>query len=439
MPYLLRTWRLYYIYSWNSKDVNRILRRKEKVMQQMDLEHNQQHIHTVHEEDLIEMEMKEQSLPPQQQTQQHSPQQQQQQQQNHQEIDDSISVGDLEDDYHSEWTEVVKERLTQMQSNVNKQRASESNMLKFFIIFGFILLTVIVPWTIIDADSVPQSEVLCAINARQTNNQNVYIYGVRLPYPALPVTMHAVISILMLIAVFMLRNVKDSYYLNVELRLCTLISIFETVILIFTTFTKVSFLFVTFKVISSNAMQLLVIHWPAILAIENFIRIKVFREITSINFENDNNNNERQVPRDIRACLLNEECRDLLRAHLAKALCSENIMFYEDTLEYKSLHPEVRREKAKQIIETYVMPSSLREINVSGSIKKRIRQRYEKCEEDGTEAPFDLFSQALDSLEVMMNENGSFASFLRSAEYKQWANNVKKQILRRQIENAGGL
>eukprot|EP01080_Neovahlkampfia_damariscottae_P001538 gene1538-12664_t len=75
----------------------------------------------------------------------------------------------------------------------------------------------------------------------------------------------------------------------------------------------------------------------------------------------------------------NENLREHLRISSEKTYCAENILFFEEILEYKKLKsPEDRKILAKRIYETYLAPDSQKEVNLNQQQRNTVLNELEK-------------------------------------------------------------
>ncbi|KAL9642415.1 hypothetical protein ABK040_014258 [Willaertia magna] len=326
--------------------------------------------------------------------------------------------------------EIVRKSRKKNKRNIYKRRAEESNLVKFFFVMLLVVIVILIPVSLAFPRDCPH-DFLCQINERPTNN--ILMNGIL--FPRLVVPAMIIVDIMLFVEVIMLRGVNDSYGLNIEFRIITVIAFIGTIIYIAMSFTNVSFIFVLMMNIWMIFIQSLFVYYPTVLV---FIHLFKKNDLTTTNQSMKELSNVMEIPNSIEKMLENEQTRKLFKNHLVKALCSESILFYEDVLQFKKASNEERQQMAPSIIENYIKDDALNEINIAGKIKKKIISKYNQTNWND-EIPVDLFDLAVEKLKLVLNENGTYQAFLDSSDFKKFVKKMKEQQKLRQIEDAGGV
>lgn len=95
------------------------------------------------------------------------------------------------------------------------------------------------------------------------------------------------------------------------------------------------------------------------------------------------------------------------------------------------------RERATFIVDQFVRPNAVNEINIAGKIRKAIMTKYEADPTGGVEV--GIFDDAITAFEINVKETGSFFAFTQSEEFKKWMDKGKADAVNRSIEQSGGL
>jgi len=439
-PLLVRTWRIYFIYHWNSRMLKQQKKQEEQLKQFKEnkkkrLAKRQVKTQVVTKQQMGEtvVEMKDVDIAQVGRTNsQHGEMNVQHGStpKNWRDVDlqtDQMSTVDVEDVPTlidaEEVSEMIRNRTSRSKNNVYKRRAEESNLVKFFAVMLVVVVVLLVPVSLAYPKLCPH-DFLCGINERETNNPIMtYILYPRLVVPAL-----FVVDIMLLVEVIMLRDVNDSYSLNTEIRIATVIIFVATVFMSVLSFTNLSFAFIVMTYIWVQAIHTVCLYYPIFLLIYSAIR----KNSMTVDLGNT------EIPSNIDKMLENDITRELFKKHLVKALCSETILFYEEVMSFRKASVEDRSQIAPNIIENYIKDDALNEINIAGKIKKRIIQRYNQTSYDD-EVPADLFDIAIEKLKLVLNENGTYQNFLESTEFKNFVKKAKSSKKIKEIEQAGGV
>ncbi|KAG2377694.1 hypothetical protein C9374_009210 [Naegleria lovaniensis] len=341
---------------------------------------------------------------------------------------DQMSVIDVEDVPTlldaTEVSEMMRKRRAEQTSTVNKRRAEESNLVKFFVVMLVVVIVVMLPVSLTYPKLCPH-DFLCQINERETNSPFMsYIL-----YPRLVVPLLFLVDIMLLIEVVMLKDVNDSYSLNTEIRVTTVIVLIGSIAYATVSFTNLSFAFIVLTQIWVQAVHATCSYFPVLLLI-----------YTSMKRNTDNSDElaRMEVPNNIDKILENDVTRELFKRHLLNALCGETMLFYEEVVAYKKCTAMDRSQKAPNIIENYIKDDALNEINIAGKVKKRIIQRYNQITYED-EVPVDLFDVAVEKMKLVLHENGTYQSFLESQPFKNYVKKIKTGNKLKAIEVAGGI
>lgn len=341
---------------------------------------------------------------------------------------DQMSVIDVEDVPTlldaTEVSEMMRKRKAEQTSNVNKRRAEESNLVKFFVVMLVVVVVVLLPVSLTYPKMCPH-DFLCQINERETNSP----YMSYILYPRLVVPLFFLVDIMLLVEVIMLKDVNDSYSLNTEIRVTTVIVLIGSIAYATVSFTNLSFAFIVLTLLWVQAVHVTCSYFPVLLLVYTSLKRNTDNSAELANME---------MPNNIDKILENDVTRELFKRHLLNALCGETMLFYEEVMAYKKCNAMDRSQKAPNIIENYIKDDALNEINIAGKVKKRIIQRYNQITYED-EVPVDLFDVAIEKLKLVLHENGTYQSFLESQEFKNYVKKIKTSNKLKAIEVAGGI
>jgi hypothetical protein len=120
--------------------------------------------------------------------------------------------------------------------------------------------------------------------------------------------------------------------------------------------------------------------------------------------------------------LQNPKLRKFFKTFCAREYAVENVIFYEEVMEFQKLNLNKRIERCQNILKLFVVPGDdcVYQINSTGKLLKLLKERQEEC-------PVDLFDVILQDLinETMTNV---YMRFLTSDIYQDMINSTKTDI-----------
>eukprot|EP01100_Stratorugosa_tubuloviscum_P014878 TRINITY_DN8213_c0_g1_i1.p1 TRINITY_DN8213_c0_g1~~TRINITY_DN8213_c0_g1_i1.p1 ORF type:complete len:177 (-),score=72.12 TRINITY_DN8213_c0_g1_i1:80-610(-) len=132
---------------------------------------------------------------------------------------------------------------------------------------------------------------------------------------------------------------------------------------------------------------------------------------------------------ELEQILCDRELSLAFREFLHSVLCSENLSFWYEVEEYRTIiNEDERKEKAKQMLKKYLSSSSTYQLNLNFEITEELRQLQ-------NQAPNTLFDKAQYSVTQLLR-NDSLPKFLVSEQF-QTIRRKQKTILARLSKRLG--